>query len=185
MKAIVAARFAPLNFADVNGFPNLVLAMDIWGYCLPRFRESKGDNPSDHLIRFHQCMFQLEICHEDVLMKMFVFSLEGDAREWYRSLLPTSISSLKEFYRVFHHRCERYYPRDILLEGCCEDEILFTPTVQEEDLQDRVDENIDEDYVVDEELLHTINCEDCMVVDASSHIFDAYAAFDLHEGLIL
>lgn len=132
-------------------------------------------------------------------MKMFVFSLEGDAREWYQSLVPSSISSLKEFHRVFHHRCERYYAREILLEGCCEefhsdiqslysssseDEILFT-AIQEVDLQDRIDWNIDEDYVVNEELLDTINCEDCMVVDASSHISDAYAAFDLHEGSIL
>ena len=68
-----------------------------------------------------QCMVQLDIYHEDVLMKMFVFSLEGDAREWYRSLPPSSIYSLKEFHTIFHHRCERYFSREILLEGCCEE----------------------------------------------------------------
>jgi hypothetical protein len=95
MKAIVAARFAPLNFVDIDSFPNVVPAMDIWGDYLPRFRERKEDNPSDHLIRFHQCMAQLNIHQEDVLMKMFVYSLEGDAHEWYRSFPPSSISSLK------------------------------------------------------------------------------------------
>jgi hypothetical protein len=93
--ALLARRFAPLNFSAVLGFPHPVPLMDIWGDCLPRFRERKEDNPSDHLIRFHQCMTQLNIHQEDVLMKMFFYSLEGDAREWYRSLPPSSISSLK------------------------------------------------------------------------------------------
>ena len=56
MEAIVARRFAPFNFSDIPGFPNPVPTMDVWGDCLPWFRESKEDNPSDHLIRFHQCM---------------------------------------------------------------------------------------------------------------------------------
>ena len=79
MEAMVAQRFAPLNFSDIPGFPNTVPTMDIWGDCLPRFRENKEDNPSDHLIKFHQCMVQLNIQHEDVLMKMFMYSLERDA----------------------------------------------------------------------------------------------------------
>ena len=56
--------------------------MDVWGDLLPWFKESKEDNPSDHLIRFHQCMAQLNIHHEDVLINMFVYSLEGDDSEW-------------------------------------------------------------------------------------------------------
>ena len=66
MEAIVAQRFAPFNFSDILGFPNPVPTMDFWGDCLPRFRESKEDNLSDHLIRFHHCMVQLNIQHEDV-----------------------------------------------------------------------------------------------------------------------
>jgi hypothetical protein len=157
--ALLAQRFAPLDFSTVPGFPHPVPSIDIWGDHLPRFAEKKGDNPSDHLIRFHQCMIQLDINHEDVLMKMFVFSLEGDAREWYRYLPPSSISSLKKFHTVFHHRCERFFAREILLEGCCEEfhahiqnvyssncehEILSVIVVQEEDPQDRVDVNIDD-----------------------------------------
>ena len=76
MEAILARRFAPFNFSDIPGFPNPVPIMDVWGDCLPRFRESKEDNPSDHLIKFHQCMVQLNIQHEDVLMKMFMYSLD-------------------------------------------------------------------------------------------------------------
>ena len=69
--------------------------MDVWGDCLTRFKERKEDNPSDHLIIFHQYMVQLNIQHEDVLTKIFMYSLEQDAREWYFSLPVARISSLK------------------------------------------------------------------------------------------
>ena len=65
----LAHRFAPLNFSLVPGFPNTVPIMDKWGDCLPRFREKEEDNPTDHVIKFHQCMDQLSIHHEDVLTK--------------------------------------------------------------------------------------------------------------------
>ena len=41
MDRMVARRFAPLNFSDIPGFPNPVPTMDIWGDCLPWFREYK------------------------------------------------------------------------------------------------------------------------------------------------
>ena len=66
--ALLARRFAPLNFSAIPGFPHLVPFMDIWGDYLPRFREAKEDNPLDHLIRFHQCMAQLHIHDEDVFL---------------------------------------------------------------------------------------------------------------------
>ena len=81
MEAILARRFVPFNFYDIPGFPNPVPTMDVWADCLPWFRESKEDNPSDHLIKFHQCMVQLNIQDEDVLMKMFMYSLEKDSRD--------------------------------------------------------------------------------------------------------
>ena len=76
MEDILARRFAPFNFSDIPSFPNPVPTMDVWGDCLPRFRERKEDNPSYHLIIFHHCMVQLNIQHEYVLMKMFMYSLE-------------------------------------------------------------------------------------------------------------
>ena len=79
MEAILARRFAPFNFFDVPGFPNPVPIMDVWGDCLPWFRKIKEDNPSDHLIRFHQYMVHLNIQHEYVLMNMFMYSLDQDA----------------------------------------------------------------------------------------------------------
>ena len=119
MKAIVVARFAPFDFVDIVGFPNIIPTIDIWGDCLPRFKENKEDNPSDHLVKFHEYIDQLDLHHEDVCMKMFTYSLEGNARQWYRSLPSSSISSLREFHAVFIKHYKRYYSLDTFLEECC------------------------------------------------------------------
>ena len=102
MEAILARRFAPFNFSAILGFPHPVLTMTEWGDFLPIVREMREDNPVDHLIKFHECMNHLDLQHEDVRMKMFMYSLDGDAREWYFSLPLSSISSLKDFHTVFH-----------------------------------------------------------------------------------
>jgi hypothetical protein len=95
MDIILAKRFSPFDFSIVFGFPNVVSIVDEWGDYLPIFREHKKDHPARHLHEFHELMHQWEIHHEDVLMKMFMFSLDEDAREWYRSLPPASMSSLE------------------------------------------------------------------------------------------
>jgi hypothetical protein len=114
-------RFAPLNFSAVSGFPHPVPHMSEWGYFLPVFRERMEDNPAQHLFKFHQCMDQLDFYHEDVLMKMFMHSLDGDARQWYFSLPHSSISSLKEFHSAFKEHYKRYFSAEFLLENCCEE----------------------------------------------------------------
>jgi hypothetical protein len=101
MEKILARRFAPFNFSAIPGFPNVVPSPDEWGDYLPIFREHEEDNPAQHLCEFHELMHQWEIHHEDVLLKMFMFSLAGDARKWYHSLPPASISSLSEFHAAF------------------------------------------------------------------------------------
>jgi hypothetical protein len=98
IKDILAARFSPFNFVDIPYFPDVVPTIDEWGDCLPRFKENKDNHHAQYLIKFHECMDQLHIHHEDVLMKMFMYSLEGDARQWYRYLPLGSISSLKIFH---------------------------------------------------------------------------------------
>jgi hypothetical protein len=116
----LARRFAPFNFSYVPDFPNVVPTMDEWGEFLPIFREHRDDNLAEHLLEFHELMQQWEIHHEDVLMKMSMYSLEGDAREWYRSLPPTRISSLKEFHAAFNTHCQRFYSSELICHGCFE-----------------------------------------------------------------
>jgi hypothetical protein len=121
MEAILARRFSPFNFSVVPGFPNVVPTIDEWGDFLPIFRERKDDNPVEHLREFHELMHQWEIHHEDVLLNMFMFSLAGDAREWYHSLPPASISSLEQFHAAFNAHCQRYYSSELICHNCCEE----------------------------------------------------------------
>ena len=58
MERILAWRFSPFNFSSVPGFPNVVPTMDEWGDFLPIFKESKEDNPIEHLREFHELMHQ-------------------------------------------------------------------------------------------------------------------------------
>ena len=49
-----------------------------------------------------------------------MYSLDGDAHKWYFSLPPSSISSLKDFHRVFNEHYKRFYPFEIICYNCCE-----------------------------------------------------------------
>jgi hypothetical protein len=118
MKAILAKRFAPLNFSSIDDYPHPVPLIDEWKDLLPRFYEGKDDNPVEHVHEFHALMQQLDIHHEDILMKMFMYSLDGDARKWYFSLPPSSISSLKDFHGVFNEQCKRFYPSESICYNC-------------------------------------------------------------------
>jgi hypothetical protein len=59
--ALLARRFAPLNFSIVPSFPHPVPHLTEWGYFMPIFRERKEDNPAEHLIKFHECMDLLDL----------------------------------------------------------------------------------------------------------------------------
>jgi hypothetical protein len=120
MKAILARRFFPLNFSAIDGYPHPVPQIDEWKDLLPRFYEGENDNPVEHVHEFHVVMQQLDIHHEDILMKMFMYSLEVDGRKWYRTLSASSISSLKEFHDVFYSHCKKIYLAKRLFENCCE-----------------------------------------------------------------
>ena len=118
----MAQRFASFNFSDVPGFPHAVPTIDEWGDFIPRFKENDDDNPAHHVIKFHQYMDQLGIHHEDVLMKMFRYSLDGCARQqWYMNIPPSSISSLKDFHDAFYSYCKRIYPAKCLSEDAVGD----------------------------------------------------------------
>jgi hypothetical protein len=121
MEAILARKFSPFNFSFVPDFPNFVPTMDEWGDFLLTFREHRDDNPAEHLLEFHELMYQWGIHHEDVLMKMFMFSLEGDARKWYQSLPPANISSLEQFHAAFNMHCQKFYSSELIFHSCCEE----------------------------------------------------------------
>jgi len=116
----MARMFSPFNFSVVPDFPNVVPVSNEWNDYLPIFRECKEDNPAQDLSDFHELLHQWEIHHEDVLIKMFMFSLAGDACEWYHSLPPASIYSLGEFHVAFNMHYHKLYPLELIFHSCCE-----------------------------------------------------------------
>ena len=118
---LLARRFAPLDFSSVPGFPHLVPDMSEWGDFLHVFKEEEEDNPAEHLLKFHECINILDQRHEDVFINMFMYSLYGDACQWYFSLPPSNISSLKDFHRAFTEHCKRYYLDEFAFNNCCEE----------------------------------------------------------------
>jgi hypothetical protein len=162
MDKILARRFSPFNFSVVPSFPNVVPTVDEWGDYFPIFRRHRDDNPNEHLREFHELMHQWEIHHEDVLMKMFMFSLDRDAREWYRSLPPASIPSLREFHAAFNRHCQQFYSSKLICHNCCEEYkdcvqgmIVSNESCEDEIYEDGIREN--EGYT-SKELMEMVKC---------------------------
>ena len=66
LSAILAQSFSPFNFSAISGYPHPVSAINEWDDYLLRFRGSKHDRPSEHLLKFHVCMLEHGFFHEDV-----------------------------------------------------------------------------------------------------------------------
>ena len=52
-------------------------------------------------------------------MKIFMVSLEGNARSWYEGFLAESLYSLRDFHTVFHEHFKDQYPSLLLVQDCC------------------------------------------------------------------
>ena len=101
MDKTLAHRYAFFDFSNISGFPNLVPDRSEWEGPLPRFRGEYWEVQAKLLLNFHECMLKLKVVHEDVMIKLLRYSLEGQSHDWRRSLPPSSISSLREFHTVF------------------------------------------------------------------------------------
>jgi hypothetical protein len=155
--ARIVARFSPLDFTNVYGFPNNVPNIKIWEDVLPKFGGYVDNNLAQHLFEFHNLMDELNVHHEYILMKLFIFSLEIDARLWYKYLPHSSIPSLKYFHIRFHQHCKRIYSTEILFEDCCNIEFIrqndqTNPLEEEEEISEI--SQVDEDDQYEEELAH-------------------------------
>ena len=81
-------------------------------------------------------MVQLNIQHAYVLMKMFMYSLEQDAQEWYFSLPTTSMSSLKEFHTCFRKHCKYVFLAEFFFKDCCEQATFYNTISDSKDHDD-------------------------------------------------
>jgi hypothetical protein len=90
MDEIVAARYAPLVLPHVMfSFP----PNDYMKY-LPTFNGYGAIIVEENLSSFYSFADNFNVEHVDVWMRLFVQSLNGEARKWFMSLPPNSIGLL-------------------------------------------------------------------------------------------
>ena len=98
-RSISTRRYMPFCFDGIHGFPNAI-PFHIRKH-LPKFNVNHGVLASHHIQLFCDLMGDYEIADEDVHMKLFVQTLEGDARDWFAFLPECSISSWGELHMAF------------------------------------------------------------------------------------
>jgi hypothetical protein len=87
MDSIEAVRYAPLILPHpMNHLP----ARDYLNY-MPKFTSEEDIIAEEHLVAFYSYEDNLNIENEDVWMRLFVQSLYGEVRKWFRGLTPGSI----------------------------------------------------------------------------------------------
>jgi hypothetical protein len=91
-----ATRYAPLVLpANLHDLPDNYLKM------LPKFNGESENTTVEHLSFFDEFadMFGLE--HEDVYMRLFVQTFEGEVRIWFKGLPPNSLDSYDALETTF------------------------------------------------------------------------------------
>jgi ribonuclease HI len=97
MDAIVAARYAPLILPHpMNPLP----AGDYLKY-MPKFTGEGDITAEEHLAAFYSYADNLNIESEDVWMRVFIQSLDGEVRKWFRGLAPGSIAGIEALDNAF------------------------------------------------------------------------------------
>ena len=80
-RSIFTKRYMPQNFDGIHGFPNL-MPYDLRKY-VPNLGGNHENLASHHVQIFSDLIGDFEIAHKDMHMKLFVQTLEGDARDWF------------------------------------------------------------------------------------------------------
>jgi hypothetical protein len=92
--------FCPLSFVAFPDYPH-DLPTRKWLKCIPLFAGGSRESVEDHLVAFSKLLDDFEVEHEDVAMRIFVSTLKGEARAWYKSLPDASIDGWDSFQVKF------------------------------------------------------------------------------------
>lgn len=68
---------------------------------MPNFTGTEGVTAEEHLESFYSYVDNLDISEDDVWMRVFVQSLDGEARKWFRELTPRSIAGIEALDDAF------------------------------------------------------------------------------------
>jgi hypothetical protein len=68
---------------------------------MPKFTGEEDITTEEHIAAFYIYADNLNIENEDVWTRLFVQSLDGDVRKWFRSLDPRSIAGIDALEDAF------------------------------------------------------------------------------------
>ena len=68
---------------------------------MPKFTGTDGVRAEESLESFYSYADNLDISEDNVWMRVFVQSLDGEARKWFRELTPRSIADIEALDDVF------------------------------------------------------------------------------------
>jgi len=97
MERIIAARYGPL----VLPIPLKSMPAREYQKYMTKFTGTEGVTAEEHLESFYSYVDNLDTSEDDVWMRVFVQSLDGEARKWFRELTPQSIVDIKALDDVF------------------------------------------------------------------------------------
>jgi hypothetical protein len=97
MERIIAARYGPLIL------PTPLNAMPTGEYqkYRPKYTGIEGISTEEHLESFYSYADNLDISEDDIWMRIFVQSLDGEARKWFKELTPRSIADIEALDDAF------------------------------------------------------------------------------------
>ena len=97
MERIIVIRYGPLILPTPL---NAMLTGEYQKY-RPKFTGTEGVTVEEHLKSFYSYANNLDISEDDVWMRVFVQSLDGEARKWFRELTPRSIVDIEALDDAF------------------------------------------------------------------------------------
>ena len=127
---LLARRYAPMSRDHIPGFPNKIPKVN-WQRNLPMFKDDDRNDAALHLVRFHMHICKLKVDFpEDFLTKIFMATLEGEARSWYEILPTACIYCLKDFHALFIERYQESYPSLNLVHDYCKHASNFIESLE-------------------------------------------------------
>jgi hypothetical protein len=92
-------NYKPLYFTNIVGAPH-----DIPKSVIDKLHIFQGNNAmlaGDHWNPFMTMMKRTNVQHQDMLMKLFILSLEEDVVDWFTSLLDNNINTFSQLESIF------------------------------------------------------------------------------------
>lgn len=98
-RPIVQARYVSVLLpANLGNFPDNYLKR------LPRFNGEAGPSAKYHVSAFLDFVYNMNIEDENVYMRLFVQSLEGNVRIWFRQIRVDAIRKWNEVITIFKNQ---------------------------------------------------------------------------------